>query len=87
MRPVQARTPRQRSPCPGWNGAHGLRRASVLGTPEAAARSFMFVLDGEVDVHAGAIQRALLPDDFAYFPPDTAHMCAAAARLRRARPC
>lgn len=46
------------------------------GAPDAAARRFMFILDGSVDVHAGAVQRTLVPDDFAYFPPDTAHMCA-----------
>jgi glyoxylate utilization-related uncharacterized protein len=46
----------------------------------------MFILDGSVDVHAGAVQRTLVPDDFAYFPPDTAHMCALSPPQARVRP-
>ena len=61
---------------------------SGCGAPETTVHRFLFVLDGAIDVHAGAVQRALASDDFAYFPPDTAHMCVpsltalACARLR-----
>ena len=62
--------------------------------PKATAHSFLFVLDGAIDVHAGAVQRALAADDFAYFPPDTAHrftpmscFCSCAAALTRRRAC
>jgi hypothetical protein len=37
--------------------------------------SFVFVLDGGVQVLAGEAQHALLADDFAYFPPEAAHAC------------
>jgi hypothetical protein len=79
----QGQTPRPRCRSPASSGALSCfckqqLRCAQLTWPHLS--SFVFVLDGGVEVLAGEAQHALLADDFAYFPPATAHSCVCSRR-------
>jgi (S)-ureidoglycine aminohydrolase len=50
----------------------------------APAQRFIYVMDGEIEVSAGARQHLLLPGGFAYLPQDAAHSVHARMKSRAA---